>query len=148
LSKTAANSADEYGERRQFGRTFAASPPWQTNQPRLGAAYDVAVVVAAQLSDLIPQDADIAAGADRLRTLVEQAPRPVECVDPGIVHVIQQITEEVRGRLPQTLPVPGRPTERLLHHAPDELGGVLTRLRPSAQATPKPTPPANSQTAR
>jgi hypothetical protein len=76
LNKTAADAAGEYGERRRFGQTFSASLPWKINQPRLGAAYDVAVVLAAELSDLIPQDADIAAGANRLRTIVEQAPKP------------------------------------------------------------------------
>lgn len=148
LNRTAADAAGEYGERRQFGQTFSASLPWKINQPRLGAAYDVAVVLAAELSDLIPQDADIAAGAARLRTLVEQAPRPVERVDPDIVHVIQQITEEARGRFPQTLPVPARPTERLFDRSLDELGGVVKRLRPSAQTTPKRIPPVNGQTIR
>lgn len=55
-------------------------------------------MLASELSDLIPQDADIAVGADRLRTLVEQAQRPIERVDPGIVHLIQQITEQAAPR--------------------------------------------------
>jgi hypothetical protein len=148
LNETAADAAGEYGERRHFGQKFSASLPWKINQPRQGAAYDVAAVLAAELSDLIPQDSDIAAGADRLRTLVEQAPQPFERVDPDIVHVIQQITEEARSRFPQTLPVPARPTQRLLDHALDELGGVVNRLRPSAQTTPKHTPPANGQAIR
>jgi hypothetical protein len=75
-NKTAAAAAGEYGERRQFGQRLSASLPWKINQPRLGAAYNVAVVLAAELSDLIPQDADTAARADRLRTLVEQSPNP------------------------------------------------------------------------
>lgn len=146
--KTAGDAAGEYGERRQLGQTFSASLPWKINQPRLCASYDVAAALASELSDLIPQDTDIAADADRLRTLVAQAQQPFQRIDPGMVHLVQQITEKARSRFPQTLPVPAQPTERLLGHALDELGDVVNRLRPTKQTTPKRTPPTSDRTAK